>query len=306
MISLGNRGKAIIKERALENIKQLTESLNEDVSSKIETLVRKSKQLIKSCNEIGKSWSGSFAGWHGQLYFKDFEEPSHQERFSVEWGGIRGIPNGWENKQTEEVKKEIEKNISGDFSIDDLKKKEAALKKKAEATLSEVKIAFSSVNLTGMEKEEGLLEEIEEFKFGKGKNYFINKMIPKSIMTRDQGALMEGICIPVHTYYLGVAQGIIDTCNSINKFLQLTDRLVRQVQIKKTQPFLRPSNAWNWVNPFWLICQLFLVLLNLTKWAWKHKIIFILITILTFLAIDYSLAWKNLRSILEWFQSLWH
>lgn len=292
-------------KKILENIKALIEKLNQETSSRISTLIDKSEKLIKSCNKIDESWSGSFVGYHGQLYFKNFEKPRHEERFSGEWGGIHGLPHGWEKKEAEKVKKEIENNISADFSIDNLEKEEAALKKQAESTLNEVKIAFSSINFTGMQKEEGLLSEIEKFKFGKGKNYFIAKMIPKTFMTRDREALMQGTCIPAHTYYLGLAQGIIDTCNSIQDFLQLTDRLVRQLQMKKSQPFPTADNTWNWINPFWLLWQLLLLSIKIFKLAWKHKIISGCIVILTLLAIDYSLAWKNLLSIWEWIQSLW-
>ncbi len=119
-------------------------------------------------------------------------------------------------------------------------------------------------------------------------------------MTRDQGALMEGICIASHKYYLGLGQSFIDTCESVNNFLQHIDQLIRQIEIKKKQFFPRSNNTWNYVNPLWLAWQLLLFLFKVLKFAWRHKVISTLIIIITLLALDYSLAWKNLLTLLSW------
>ncbi len=286
-------------KKPLEQLKKLLIKLQEDTGSQIDHLIIESNKLIDSCNEVDNSWSGSFAGYHGQLYFQDFQKPKLEERFNVEWGGINGIPKGWKKKEAKEIKNRIEDNISKDFSIDKLEEEETATKEKAENTLHEIKIVLSSIEINDMEQEGGLRSEIEKFKFGKGKKYFIKSMIPTTIASRDQEALIQGICIPGHIYYLGVGRGIIDTCNSIKNFLRLLDRLIRQLEIKKKQPFKISQNTWNWINPFWLLSQILIVMLKLVKLAWKHKIISGAILILTLLGIDYSIAGKNLQYILE-------
>lgn len=284
----------------LSKIKELNNSLIEASSLSCQKIKRDSEELIKACGEIEMSWSGSFAGWHGRMYFKNFEKPQHHERFSGEWGGIHGIPDGWHDKEPEEVKKVLEKKVSEDFSIDQLERDATTLQKKAEQTQNEINIALSAIDLNELPEEKALRLEIEKSKFGKGKNHFINKYIPKSLMTRDSGALMEGVCIPSHTYYLGLAQGIIDTCDSIEKFVQLVDRVIRQIELKPTLAPQKSKNFWNWFNPFWLVWQLFRLLSKLIKLAWKHKIFSTVILIITLLAIDYSLAWKNLQTTWDW------
>lgn len=50
------------------------------------------------------------------------------------------------------------------------------------------------------------------------------------------------------------------------------------------------SRTYKWVhytNPFWL-------LLTSVKLLWKHKIISLLVAIISFLAIDFALAWRNI------------
>lgn len=291
-----------MKNKAIENIKPLIKEFDQNISPRLKLLEKNAEKLINACNEVDKSFSGSFAGWHGSMYFKDFQTPQLNQRFSGEWGGINGIPNGWEKKEAEEVKGEIERRMSADFSIniDDLEKEATAIKEESKKILNEVKIAFSSINLNEIPKEKELFDKIEKIEFGRDKAYFINKHIPKTLMTRDRGALMEGICIASHKYYLGLGQSFIDISEAIKNFLQLVDQLFRQIEMKKKQFLPFSNNAWNYVNPFWLIWQLLLFLLKILKYAWGHKIISILIIIITLLAIDYSLAWKNLLTLLSW------
>lgn len=284
----------------LKNVKELTTAFKETASLSCQKLKRDSEALIQACNKIEKSWSGSFAGWHGRMYFKNFEKPQLQERFSGEWGGIHGIPDVWQEKDSEEVKSVLEKMVSEDFSIDVLEKEAKALQQNAEQIKNELVITLSAINLSSFPDEQTLKTEVENIKFGKGKNHFINKYIPKSLMTRDQGALMEGICIPSHTYYLGLAQSVIDTCGSVEHLVQLVDRLIRQIELKPTSTPLKAKNVWNWFNPFWLIWKIILLLNRLVKLAWKHKIFSAILVLLTLLALDYSLAWKNLQIIWSW------
>lgn len=53
------------------------------------------------------------------------------------------------------------------------------------------------------------------------------------------------------------------------------------------------NNAWNIVNPFWILWQLITIIWN------KNKIITTMLgTLVLFLAYDYSQAWKNIDFIL--------
>jgi len=264
----------------------------------IKELVEKSKKLAETCDEINCSWSGSFAGNHGLFYFKNFEEPKHEERFSGEWGFINGVPDGWEKRNTEEVKREIEKRVSiENFSIDKTEKEALQLKEEAKDILNEIVIIFSAIDLSKMEEEDELLSKIKKFKFGKDKGYFIKNMLPRTIMTRDTEAMMQGICRPTHTYYLGVAQAIIDMCNSIEEFITLSSRTIRQIETKEKYLFKNTKNKWNWINPFWLLWKLFLFFNQLLKWIWRHKIISVILIVLSLLAFDYSLILINLKTI---------
>lgn len=295
------------KDAILEKIsKQLADFRNE-ISPKITTLLQATEKVTKTCNEIGQSWSGSFAGYHGKLYFKNFEIPKIHERFNVEWGGIHGIPNGWDSKEVEVVKQEIINRVSKNFSLDAFEHDEQELIQKAKSALHEITIEFSAFNLENHQKEKTLFEQIENFEFGKGKNYFLRILLPTSLIGRDKEASMQGIYLPTHIYYLGLAKSINDTCNSVTDFINLIDRLKRQIEQSNIRLNIKEDHMWDFVNPIWLFWQLIKQFSRLLKLAWKHKIVSLLSIalaiasfILTLLATDYTMAQSNFKSLLDW------
>ena len=42
--------------------------------------------LINAANIFGKSWSGSWLGYHSRVYYRDFEVPPQGDYFTKEWG----------------------------------------------------------------------------------------------------------------------------------------------------------------------------------------------------------------------------
>ncbi|MFZ2414628.1 MAG: TIGR02391 family protein [Minisyncoccia bacterium] len=202
--------------------------------SDLERLPIISEKLQGACGKIERTWSGSFAGWHGKMYFHDFKSPSINERFSSEWGDINGIPAGWEEKQPEEVLLKINRLVGTDFSIDNLKTKIAILRTDIQELKNEIIIAFSSFTFDkNTVKEKSLYAQIESYEFGVTKDEFILNRLPKTMMSRDTEALSQGTCIPSWLYCEGIAIEAKSLCEATNKFLILIDRLLRQLEMKQ-------------------------------------------------------------------------
>jgi len=193
-----------------------------------------SEKLREECYKIERSWSGSFAGWHGSMYYQYFQIPSVHNRFSGEWGGIHGIPGGWSEKQPEQVCAKLEELVGGDFSIKEFEKHLNSLRKTAECVRDEITIAFSSFDFnSNMSKEKELFVKVESFTFGNTKTEFISTRLPGSLMSRDSEAVRQGICTPAWLYYEGVAMEGKSICEAIDVFFTLSDRLIRQLEKKK-------------------------------------------------------------------------
>lgn len=216
----------------IKKTKKLIKDFKEEYSSELERIRSLSKKLREVCMTIERTWSGSFAGWHGSMYYRDFQIPSIHERFSGEWGGINGIPDGWEEKQPEEVQKKIEELVGDKFSTkkfeDDLKK----IRKKIRKFHTEIMINLSSFSFNNATEEKKLFTQIESFAFGKTKSDYIKEGLPKNMMSRDTEALRQGIYVASWLYYEGVALEGKSICESIDTFFLLIDRLIRQLKRK--------------------------------------------------------------------------
>lgn len=213
----------------------LVKTFQQKHATKLEECAKLSDSLSDTCNKLSRSWSGSYAGWHGNMYFGDFEIPSLRQKFSGEWGGIHGIPPGWGEKQPEEVSAKIEALMGDDFSIEKLEADIKKLRQDVEALQREVVISYTSFNFNAdMTKEKELLDKAENYSFGETKNEFICARLPKSLMSRDSEALRQGICTPSWLYYDGIALEGISLCKAINDFFILIDRLSRQLANKMT------------------------------------------------------------------------
>jgi uncharacterized protein (TIGR02391 family) len=211
----------------------LIKAFHQKHSSKLNECAQISERLTDVCSKLARSWSGSFAGWHGNMYYGNFEIPSIRQRFSGEWGGIHGIPSGWEERQPEEVSAKIEELMGDGFSIDQLEADIKKLRQDVEALQREVVISYSSFSFNAdMIKERELLDKVENYSFGETKNEFICARLPKSLMSRDSEALRQGICTPAWLYYDGIALEGISLCKAIKDLFILIDRLSRQLENK--------------------------------------------------------------------------
>jgi len=217
----------------IKTTKKLIKKFRNEQINILDNIPELSEKFEEACSRVELSWSGSFAGWHGKMYYHNFQIPSIHERFSGVWGGVKGIPDGWEEKQPEEVRVKIEELIGDNFSAekfeDDIKK----FREEAKRFKNEIIITFSFVNFdSNTAKEKDLFTQIENFKFGRTKEEYINDRLPKTMISRDTEALAQGIYLASWLYYEGVALEGENTYEAINNFFDLLDRLIRRLEMK--------------------------------------------------------------------------
>ncbi len=82
-------------------------------------LERSSTALVEAVQIVSKSSTGSWFGWHADMYYGDFEEPPLGNLFSVEWGAYHGLPDGWRQRRKQEVEKKTEALAGASFKWDD-------------------------------------------------------------------------------------------------------------------------------------------------------------------------------------------
>ena len=186
-------------------------------------------RLLDAAIKMSFSWSGSYLGYHSELYFRDFEKPPLEDRFSPQWGGMRGIPDGWRSRDPEEVKKSIETLADSDF--DGMEAETKRLVKEFQDLQNDIIIEFSPLHqVSGFDKEKELLGNIEQFEWEKNRKKYIEANLPGTFMSRDSEAYVEGARIPAHLFYQAVANECGSRCTACEEFLKLARRFLRQVQ----------------------------------------------------------------------------
>ncbi|MDD4910507.1 MAG: hypothetical protein PHR44_07530 [Candidatus Omnitrophica bacterium] len=218
----------------LSQLNSLLEDYKRQNNLELDKTLHSAENMLDACNKIANSWSGSFAGWHGRMYFGDFDSPPLNKRFSVEWGDIHGLPNGWGEKSADEVKTMIEKLSGSNFSIDKFESKLKELFRRIVEVKDEIELIFLNYKFDSDTKEERkVFYQIKNFVFEKGKKQaFIQSRMPKSIMTRDSNALSQGMLLPSHIYYECVAQEGIYLFNQIKDFIELSIKLYKRLSLK--------------------------------------------------------------------------
>jgi len=217
----------------IKTTKKLIKKFRDEQINILGNIPKLSEKLGEACSRVELSWSGSFAGWHGKMYYRNFQIPSIHERFSGEWGGLNGIPDGWEEKQPEEVRVKIEELVGDNFSVEKFEEDIKKLREDAKRFKDEIIVTFSSVIFdSNTVKEKDLFIQIENFKFGSTKEEYINDRLPKTIMSRDTEALRQGICLASWLYYEGAALGGKNIYEAIKNFFTLLDRLIRRLEMK--------------------------------------------------------------------------
>jgi hypothetical protein len=238
--------------KLLQNIQQQEEGSRQQLSQ----VRADAKALVEAARKVEGSSSGSNFGYHSELYYGDFEIPPSGYRFNVEWGGINGPQPGWAAKTAEQVRERIE-HLSG-CEFENIEHDSANLVASSKELLDDVLIHLAPFHdAAGLSKEKELLNQLENFDWAQtGKEEVcVGAMRHFPKMTRDSNAVMQGSRLPAYTYYEAVAAQAEQSCDAVERFWKLSQRLLKQLLVQRdVVPKSRANDAIGTVN---LICRRF-------------------------------------------------
>jgi uncharacterized protein (TIGR02391 family) len=239
-----------MEDKVLTEVLGLVDEFIKEHRTELDALSQEASALRNACAQIQRSWSGSFAGWHGKMYFRDYQVPSIYERFSGEWGGINGVPEGWQEREPEQVTGKINSLVGGGFSAEAFEDKVVAFRKVVEVWKGEVDVALSPLTLDdSFSKEKALLATIEGFEFGRTKGELIHAGLPGRMMSRDSEAIQEGMYIATWLYYDAVGQMAEETCEAINELAAAIHRLSKLLAKKGAVKKVADTNRLHDLHP---------------------------------------------------------
>lgn len=204
-----------------EDLNKIIKKL-EDLKNRVENKDNEVKEIINSCHGIGKSWSGSSLVGHAKFYYKNFEEPDVYNKFSIEWGLINGVPDGWEEKSSEVVRQKIE-SISG-FDLEKLRDFATKIEQDFIDLQRDVILTLSDIGLKNIDK-------VENFSFQSATDYF-NSIFPRKFMTRDSESATGNYIVP-HIYYESIALFVKNFPEDIKSFLFEIKKIIKTTNLKE-------------------------------------------------------------------------
>lgn len=209
----------------------LLESFRTRNEQMLENLRVNGSRLTEVSRETRDSWSGSFAGWHGRMYFRDFERPTIEEQFSGEWGGLHGIPDGWQERTTEECVAHVDRVIGNAFSAQAFDRAVTAFRKELLDLKEEISLCLSALGSVLPPKAAEYLAAIEAKELGNPRPTYVQQGMPRGLMSRDTEALQQGMVLPTWLYYEAVGFEAVQTADWFDEYAKLLDRLGRAMTL---------------------------------------------------------------------------
>jgi len=162
------------------------------------------RRLADSAALVGKSWSGSWLGYHSRVYYADLSEPPPGARFSQEWGmmdtfGIGDTEGDWREYRYDDVVSAI-KQHAGNPDTKEQEDKASAAREVFEESQSQVLSLLSGVLKTRKDDKflQNISDKVEKLKIH-GSGGFVEAMRPKGqMMSRDMPAIQAGLHTPPH------------------------------------------------------------------------------------------------------------
>ena len=186
------------------------------------------ERLATAVATVTDSWSGSCAGYHGRLYYRNFERPPLEEAFSIEWGALHGLPDGWEERTADEVLTAIE-TLAG-AKISEVEQGANGIAPELESLQQDLAVTLAPIRRVPMlSAETKRLDALEQMPLRVRLNEYVKANLP-GIRTRDTEAALQGFTIPAHLYYDGQIAEAKSVFEKGLEFLQAADRLVRQAR----------------------------------------------------------------------------
>jgi len=224
--------KSLVLKNLVDVKKQIEEFFDTN-STSLEDFTKHLYSLREKAANLSDSFSGSWAGFHASLYYGDFEKPpTLRDSFDVEWGSINGIPDGWNERTYDQVKKKIETGILK-TNFEYIFEKIKPIVKKAESLRDHVTTELSFVKSDkDLVDAESLIKQIAEISFGTSADKFVKHLQPGQLITRDSRAALQGVKIPPHVKYQAQVMAVLSMITDIEKSISLSNQVVRQLEIR--------------------------------------------------------------------------
>ena len=166
--------------------------------------------LVDAANVIGKSFSGSWLGYHSRVYYADFQSPPPWAAFSVEWGlehVLRGGSRGdWRVYDFDDVVQLIHEHAGNPSTDQRFVDGNEAKDLFEEAKQTALSLVHANFDLESDEFLQDLVTKVKSSKIFSEKDFIKYYSPSGEIMSRDMIAIEKGPWTPPHIAVLSTAR----------------------------------------------------------------------------------------------------
>jgi len=261
---LGKMNKKKITEQILNVIAIAEEALRLRDDSYITENYEKVKQNL---SKVGEAFSGSWIGYHANVYYKGFNPPAPRDGFSVEWGLMNLYGNrsasGWIEVTYKQVKSEVVSGVDIEIETRLERISESARTSFEEAHSNMVSLLAVLIESKSAAILEDLSKRISDIKGYVSKQEIVYYMGPKgTTICRDSTALSQGTRIPPHVdieaWYLSKfspfegLSSLVKEANTLLKYMKIQDLIEYNPKSVGSKIFIGHgrSNLWRELKDF--------------------------------------------------------
>jgi len=229
ILTLKNEGVLSMKD-IHEELLQIADRI--ELFAQEAQLERNSQPLSKledSANRVGKAWSGSWLGYHANIYYNNLQVPPPGLHFSQEWGmedvfGDYGTKGAWREYQSDEIIRAIHESVDTpdlETAKDLAKRAESAFDEEKHKVLSLLTTALSEVTDPFISKLKSEVEKLSVLPQAQ----VIRALRPSGqSISRDSLAVTQGFWIPPHISVLSEIYALRQSPSCCQKLSQIARR----------------------------------------------------------------------------------
>ncbi len=236
----------------------LVESHRTRYAEFVKTVGRSADAVKHAVDTVSESFSGSWFGWHAEMYYGDFEKPPWGQLFNVEWGAYHGLPPGWQRRKKAEVDNRVEK--LSHQGLAELSKQRWELARAMKELQDEFLAGLAPIlNMTTLIKERELLQKLDEYRWDDSvyDEFLRSAQDAAPHATRDSQAAIQGFKRPPHVECLALAHAAESFAVSAEEFWALGIRLIRHLKAHASVAVQAGADSHGSVDIVLSVCESF-------------------------------------------------
>lgn len=211
------------------------------------------QKKLNAIDQIAGSFSGSWLGYHSEVYYENFKSPPAEAIFSSEWGlkgeswlDLGSIGN-WTKYDRETIRRQLAR-VSENADIDEIKGLASQAKSQFENFKSEIISILTSVDLV---KSDSFLlklkDDVEKCRWLSESNIISQYRPNGQIIARDSLAMSQGIVTPVHIIELAELlhlKTIFDACLELGNLTKKAASHIKRLSKKAKSQDMVGTNVF--------------------------------------------------------------